>query len=58
MEIDGKVMTKKLYDRLSAESSKVKNLTYKGFQFEVIKSIDLSRLPDEVSKFFNSIKGK
>lgn len=58
MEIDGKVMTKKLYDRLSAESSKVKNLTYKGFQFEVIKSVDLSRLPDEVSKFFNSIKGK
>ena len=58
MEIDGKVMTKKLYDRLSAESSKVKNLTYKGFQFELIKSVDLSRLPDEVSKFFNSIKGK
>lgn len=58
MEIDGKVITKKLYDRLSAESSKVKNLTYKGFQFEVIKFVDLSRLPDEVSKFFDSIKGK
>jgi energy-coupling factor transporter ATP-binding protein EcfA2 len=56
--IDGKVMTKKLYDRLATESSKVKNLTYKGFQFEVIKSVDLNRLPEEVSKFFNSIKGK
>lgn len=58
LEIDGKAMTKKLYDRLASESSRVKNLTYKGFQFEVIKCIDSSRLPDEINKFFGSIKGK
>lgn len=58
LEIDGKSMTKKLYDRLVTESTQVKNLTYKGFQLEVIKRIDTGRLPDEVSKFFGLIKGK